>query len=164
MPQTRADQPLAASLLDRLLDDDPSATRELPKTRPQLLRDLKQSVRRDLENLLNTRRFCGLWPSHLEQLERSLVGYGIPDITSTGLGTAGDRDEFRRAVENVIRLFEPRFKSVSVEMVDNAEPMDRTLRFRIRAMLQASPAPEPVVFDSALQPATGNIAVKGMNR
>ena len=164
MPQTRADQPLAASLLDRLLDDDPSATRELAKTRPQLLRDFKQGVRRDLENLLNTRRYCGLWPPHLEQLERSLVGYGIPDITSTGLGSAADRDEFRGAVENVVRLFEPRLKNVTVEMVDNAEPMDRTLRFRIRAVLLSAPVPEPVVFDSAVQPATGNIEVKGVNR
>jgi type VI secretion system protein ImpF len=164
MRQTGADQPLASSLLDRLLDDDPSLTREPSKTRTQLLRDLKQSVRRDLENLLNTRRCYAVWPAHLEELERSLVGYGIPDITSTGLGTAANREDFRAAVEDVIRQFEPRFKSVVVEMLENSEPVDRTLRFRIRALLRVDPAPEPVVFDSMLQPATGNIEVRGTNR
>ena len=164
MRQAGTDQLLVSSLLDRLLDDDPALTREVSKSRTQLLCDLKQSVRRDLENLLNTRRCCAVWPAHLEELERSLVSYGIPDITSTGLGTAAARDDFRRAVEDVIRQFEPRFTSVAVEMVENAEPVDRTLRFRIRALLRAEPAPEPVVFDSMLQPATGNIEVRGTNR
>jgi type VI secretion system protein ImpF len=38
------------------------------------------------------------------------------------------------------------------------------LRFRIDALLQAEPAPEPIVFDSALQPVTGNVEVKGTVR
>jgi type VI secretion system protein ImpF len=46
-------------------------------------------------------------------------------------------------------------------MLDNAEPLDRTLRFRIDATLYAEPAPEPVVFDSSLQPATGDVHVRG---
>jgi type VI secretion system protein ImpF len=49
-------------------------------------------------------------------------------------------------------------------MLGNADPLDRTLRFRINAMLRAEPAPEPVVFDSALQPTTGNVEVKGTGR
>jgi type VI secretion system protein ImpF len=35
------------------------------------------------------------------------------------------------------------------------------LRFRINALLQADPAPEPVVFDSAVRPVTGDVEVKG---
>ena len=159
MARIRADQPLIPSVLDRLLDDEPTATRELPKTRNQVLRELKKSLQRDLENLLNTRWRCTAWPENFEELERSLVNYGLPDITGTDLGSAHRREEFRQIVEKVIRRFEPRFKSVSVAMLGNSEPLDRTLRFRIDALLYAEPAPEPVVFDSALEPATGNVEV-----
>jgi type VI secretion system protein ImpF len=48
-----------------------------------------------------------------------------------------------------------------VELVANPEPGDRTLRFRIDALLRADPSPEPVVFDSTLEPATHTFAVQG---
>jgi type VI secretion system protein ImpF len=164
MARIQPEQPLVPSVLDRLLDEDPTVRRDTPKPRSQVLRELKQSVRRDLENLLNTRRRCRSWPVNLAELERSLVNYGIPDLTAAGLGTAEGREEFRSTFERVIHLFEPRFTHIGVEMLDNSEPLDRTLRFRIDAMLQAEPAPEPVIFDSALQPATGSVHVKGAGR
>ncbi len=164
MARIEADQPLVPSVLDRLIDYEPTASRESPTSRSQLLRDLKQHLRRDLENLLNTRRRCRSWPANLDELELSLVNYGIPDMTGSALGSAVGRDQFREDCEKVLRLFEPRFTKVAVEMLGNAEPLDRTLRFRINAMLHAEPAPEPIVFDSALQPVTGNVAVKGTSR
>jgi type VI secretion system protein ImpF len=117
-----------------------------------------------LENLLNTRRRCKSWPENLSELEVSLVNYGVPDLAGAALGSAEGREEFRRIFETVVRLFEPRFARVSVEMLGNADPLDRTLRFRIDALLHAEPAPEPIVFDSAMQPATGNVEIKGTSR
>ena len=161
MARVRANQPLVPSLLDRLLSDEPDVKRELSKPRHQVLRELKESVRRDLENLLNTRWRCVSWPPDLDQLEQSLVNYGIPDFTGANLGASGNREEFRRIIEKVIRTYEPRFKTVRVHLLDNAEPLDRTLRFRIEALLHVEPAPEPVTFDSTLEPATANFKVKG---
>ena len=46
---------LIVSVLDRLLDDEPGNPREQPRSSGMDLRALKQNVRRDLENLLNTR-------------------------------------------------------------------------------------------------------------
>lgn len=125
---------------------------------------MKQNLRRDLENLLNTRRRCKSWPANFDELELSLVNYGIPDMAAAALGSATGREQFRENCETLLRLFEPRFTKVAVEMLGNVEPLDRTLRFRINALLHAEPAPEPIVFDSALQPATGNVAVKGTSR
>jgi type VI secretion system protein ImpF len=164
MSKIEADQPLVPSVLDRLIDDEPTSTRESPKSRSQVLRELKQNIRHDLENLLNTRRRCKSWPENLSELEVSLVNYGVPDLAGAALGSAEGREEFRRIFETVVRLFEPRFARVSVEMLGNADPLDRTLRFRIDALLHAEPAPEPIVFDSALQPATGNVEIKGTSR
>jgi type VI secretion system protein ImpF len=161
MAKIRADQPLTPSVLDRLLDDEPELKRDPNRTRPQLLRELKQSVRRDLENLLNTRRRCLGWPADLGELDRSLVNYGIPDFTGANMGSAETREQFRTLLETILRAYEPRFKSVRVELLTNFEPLDRTLRFRIDALLYADPAPEPVVFDSVLEPGTGNVEVKG---
>src|SRR5205085_952010 len=56
MPPIRSDQPLVPSVLDRLLDDDPAVTTEPARNRSQMLRELKLSVRRDIESLLNARR------------------------------------------------------------------------------------------------------------
>jgi type VI secretion system protein ImpF len=161
MAKIHPDQPLTPSVLDRLLDDEPHLKRDLGRTRHQLLRELKQSVRRDLENLLNTRRRCLPVPADLKELEQSLVNYGIPDFTGANMGSGDAREQFRGTLERVIRTYEPRFQTVRVELLTNSEPLDRTLRFRIDALLYADPAPEPVVFDSLLEPGSGSFEVKG---
>jgi type VI secretion system protein ImpF len=161
MPPARPDQPLAPSVLDRLLDDDPAVSVEAPRNRTQLLGDLKQSVRRDLEDLLNTRRRNLVLPAGLKELGTSLVAYGVPDFSGAGPATAKDRDAFCRQVEAVIRANEPRLLRVAVELAATPEQADRTLRFRIEALLRADPAPEPVTFDTALEAATNQFAVSG---
>jgi type VI secretion system protein ImpF len=161
MARVKAEQPLIPSVLDRLLDDEPEIKREAPRSRSLVLRELKQSVRRDLEDLLNTRRAALTWPPELEELDRSLVSYGIPDFTGARVSGTAAREEFRAAFERVILDHEPRFQSVHIHLLDNTEPMDRTLRFRIDALLRVDPAPEPVVFDSALEPSTGTFEVRG---
>jgi type VI secretion system protein ImpF len=159
MARPDLDQPLVLSLLDRLIDDNPDQSRDPPKSRGQHLRELRDSVRRDLENLLNARQRCRSWPEGCDELELSAVNYGIPDFTGADLASAERRDEFRGTIEDVIRRYEPRFVSVNVILLDNSEPTDRTLRFRIEALIYADPAPEPLVFDSYLEPASRGVAV-----
>ena len=161
MPPIRPDQPLVPSVLDRLLDDAPETTTEPARSRAQLLRDLKQAVRRDIEDLLNTRRRNLPLPPGLAELDTSLLAYGIPDFSGTGPGSAKEREAFCRQIEGVIRRHEPRLLRVSVEPAGAADPTDRTLRFKIDALLRADPAPEPVVFDSSLEPTSGEFAVMG---
>jgi type VI secretion system protein ImpF len=153
-------QSLNPSLLDRLLDDNPGIQQEVTVTPQQSLRNLHQAVRRDLEVLLNTRRRCATYPAHLKELDKSLVNYGIPDFTGANLSSQESRSQFVRVIETVIRRYEPRFKSVRATLLDNVEPLDRTLRFRIDAVVYAEPAPENLVFDSSLEPVTGNVELK----
>ncbi|HJZ57389.1 MAG TPA: type VI secretion system baseplate subunit TssE [Gemmataceae bacterium] len=161
MPPIRSDQPLVPSVLDRLLDDNPEVSSEPAKNRAQLLRDMKLSVRRDLENLLNARRRNLVPPPGLSELADSLLSYGIPDFSGTGPATAKDREAFCRVIEGIIRENEPRLVRVAVELAANPEAADRTLRFRIDALLRADPAPEPVIFDSTLEPATTQFELTG---
>jgi type VI secretion system protein ImpF len=159
MSRIKSDQPLMPSLLDRLLDDEPGNSHEVPKARHQVLRELKQSVRRDLENLLNTRWRCTAWPPNMDEIELSLINYGIPDFTGINMAAPSERERLRQIIERIVRKFEPRFKSIKVKLLENADKADRTLRFRIDAMLHAEPAPEPVSFDSQLEPLTNDFAV-----
>jgi type VI secretion system protein ImpF len=159
MAQVRKDQPLVSSVLDRLLDDQPGVSREPPPTRYQVLRQLKAAVRRDLENLLNTRVRCSIWPGHCQELKSSLVNYGIPDITGVALGSPQDREDFCLVMQNIIHLFEPRFLKVKV-VPHKTETNDRTFRFSIDGLLRAEPAPEPIVFDTQLRPGTGDFTVE----
>jgi type VI secretion system protein ImpF len=161
MPPIRTDQPLVPSLLDRLLDDEPEVSTEPSRNRSQLLRDMKVSVRRDIENLLNSRRRNVVLSPRLPELANSLLAYGVADFSGAGPATAKQREAFCRALEEVIRNNEPRLLEVRVELSTNPEPGDRTLRFRIDAMLRADPAPEPVIFDSALEPVSQTFSVSG---
>jgi type VI secretion system protein ImpF len=162
MARIKSDQPLVPSVLDRLLDNEPDVSREAPRNHSQILADLKLSLRRDLENLLNTRCRCLIWPSDLTELDKSLVNFGVPDITGADLGATKNREQFCRSLQAILRQYEPRFKTVTVQLQTNADPLDRTLRFRIDGLVHADPAPEPVIFDSAMKPATGDFEVKGV--
>lgn len=157
MPDSK---PLNLSVLDRLLDDDPRVPSDPPPTPAQTYRDFHAAIRRDLEALLNTRQRVAALPGGLPELQQSLVNYGIPDFTGSNLSSSDSRLQFVRIIEAVIRRYEPRFKSVRVTLLDNAEPLDRTLRFRIDAVVYAEPSPENLIFDSSLEPVTGTVEVK----
>lgn len=163
MARGRSAQPLRASVLDRLMTPESSAERAT-KGRGQVLRELKESVRRDLEDLLNTRWRCSAWPPNLDELDVSLVNYGLPDFTGANLGAPDNQEEFRRIIQRVIENYEPRFKKIDVQLIGSADPMDRVLRFRVEAMLHVEPAPEPIVFDTSLEPLTANFEVRGGGR
>lgn len=160
MAQVDPDTPLLPSVLDRLLDDAPDRSVDPPVSRGQALTELRRAVGRDLENLLNTRQRCKSPPSDLKELDRSLVNYGIPDFTGADMATVEKRNVFRAHVERLIRRLEPRFVEVAVRMLDNIDPADRTLRFRIEALMYADPAPEPIVLDSVLEPVSRSFSVR----
>lgn len=161
MSRIRRDQLLLPSILDRLIDEEPGTQVETPRTRNQLLRDLKNSVRRDLENLLNTRRSMFPIPDEREWLRQSVIGYGIPDFGMIPGGSDERREELRQDVEDTIRRFETRLKSLTVDLViDPSDAARRIIRFRIDGMLHAEPAPEPVKFDSLLSVSRHEFQVK----
>lgn len=141
---------LIPSVLDRLLDEEPQVSKEPATSRIQDLRSLERAVGRDVEALLNSRQeTLRELPSEFVELNRSLLTYGLPDLTSLSLLSQDDRNRIRRSVEQAISAFEPRLQSVRVALEAPREH-DRGLRFRIDALLRVDPAPEPVTFDAVL--------------
>jgi type VI secretion system protein ImpF len=161
MASPRVTSPVQLSTLDRLLDEDPTSSREQPRSAAQSLDYLRQAVRRDLEGLLNTRLRCQSWPTHYRELERSIVGYGMPDYMSLAAGARAWREGLRAAVESIIRRFEPRLTSVSVHVMEDGSGLERVLRFRIEAMINVDPAPEAVTYDSQVDHSTRLVIVTG---
>jgi type VI secretion system protein ImpF len=150
---------VAMSVFDRLLDDDPARGEDLHKTRGNALVELRDALRRDLEALLNTRPCSTTWEAYLVELDDSILNYGVATVTNAELSANENRERFRGAVERAVRRFEPRFLRVSVTLIEDADRIDRTLRFRIEALVRAEPAPEPLVFDSIVDPSTQGITV-----
>jgi type VI secretion system protein ImpF len=154
---------LVPSLLDRLLDDAPTAARDPVADRFQGLRQLKRSVARDLEALLNTRREAlAEVPSDFTEVNRSLFTYGLPDFTSFNLRSHHDRARIRLYLEEAIAMSEPRLDRVRVS-IEAPREHDRTLRFRVDALLRVDPAPEPVTFDTVLRLNTQEYVVQGQD-
>jgi type VI secretion system protein ImpF len=161
MPRPDPDLAVTISVLDRLIDLNPDATTDPPASRSQSVRQLKASLRRDLEWLLNTRRNPDEVSETYEELFRSLYNYGLPDITSMTLNSPRDRQRLLQLVEQTIEMFEPRLTAVRVRTVDNTGSGPRILRFQIEALLKMDPAPEQILFDTVLQLNSGEYQIKG---
>lgn len=151
---------LRPSILERLIDNEPHNQTEIDQEGYQLVKQLRESVRRDLENLLNTRYHVIEPPEELLQLEKSLLNYGLPDLATVNIIDINKRQKFIEKLEKTLAEFEPRFKSVKVSYFENKDHADRTLRFRIDAEIYADPLPEVIIFDSILESVTRTVSVQ----
>lgn len=150
---------ITPSVLDRLLDYEPELSSEPAKSRSRSLSELKQSVRRDLEWLLNTRRYAGEISDRLEETNRSLMLYGLPDFTALGAKNPHEQRRLTKELEAALKLFEPRFIDLKVTLTP-PDKFERVFRFKIEARLRVEPTPEPVVFDTVLQLGSGEYSVQ----
>jgi type VI secretion system protein ImpF len=170
-------QSLKPSVLDRLIDAESAGTRDRPG---YTLRQMENAIRRDLEDLLNTRRPPKRLPGPagrpelffggLTEIPSSIVNFGLPDLTHFDTLTPERQAEFRRHIEQVISVYEPRLKDVRVTVRDRDQVAEalksdfkRTaLYFHIEARLGLDPAPE-VAFESVLELTKGTHQVTKAN-
>jgi type VI secretion system protein ImpF len=137
---------IRASLLDRLIDQEPEVTFEPVQYRLLDMRQIKAFVIRDLETLLNTRRT--IYPPSAEfiELNKSVFIYGLRDFTSQSTKSTVLRKTLRQDIERSVARFEPRLKNVKIQL--DADQSGNSLRFRINALLVIEPETEPVQFDT----------------
>jgi len=152
---TRAQMPL----LDRLIDDAPDNPRDPPEFGSDSADDLRRSVQRDLEALLNTRRRWRSWPDGFSELAQSPLGYGIADFGAGGFNETRERDQLRARIEQTIRRFEPRMTNIRVALLESKNPLEATLHLRISGMLLTDPAPEPIAFNTTVDATTTEVVV-----
>lgn len=153
MTKGRAEHLVTQSLLDRLCDVD-----DWPATRQQSMRLYRESIKRDVEYLLNTR--CPPIPdiALYPKAAASVVNYGLPDISSFS-DSAGDQSALLAALVQTLRRFEPRIQNVRV-MVVRTESLARSLRFHIEGRIQFDTTVENIEFDTVLELTRGEYEVK----
>ena len=148
---------VSRSVLDRLIDEEPGESRESRRSHTTSIKELKRSVLRDIEWLLNTRHGYKV-PDDLEETKRSVICYGLPDFTALSIANSNELSRLADDVKDTITFFEPRFLDLSIifEPISNT---DRQIRFRIEAHLDTEPSPEPILFDTVLNSGTGGFSV-----
>ncbi|MCB1022896.1 MAG: type VI secretion system baseplate subunit TssE [Acidobacteria bacterium] len=152
------DVKITPSLIDRLIDLEPNMSSETAKSRSQSLKELKISVKRDIEWLLNTRHSKTDVPEGLEEVNRSLAVYGLADFTGQSSKDEGHRKDLIKNVENALRFFEPRLMNLKVTL-EATDKVNRGVRFKIEGVLRVEPTPEPIVFDTVLQVGNGDFSL-----
>lgn len=148
------------SLLDRLLDAQPQARGET--VRPTLsIEQLKETVARDVESLLNARHGAArLELERYPHARRSIVAFGLDDFAAMSLSSLVDRAAICRSIERAITDHETRLQHVQVELDRQGQDTGaQKLCFAIRAVLVTHPLQEPVSFDAVLQTTTQTYAV-----
>ena len=152
-------QRFVPSLLDRLIDTEPKSRAE--PIRPAFsLEELKDSVARDVESLLNARH-----GSSRDALDRypnvrgSIAAFGLDDFAAMSMSSPTDRASICKSIARAITDHEPRLCDVAVDL-DRRDVATQKLRFSIQAVLVAHPLQEPVSFDAVLQTTTQNYAVQ----
>jgi type VI secretion system protein ImpF len=159
MPPSDKEGPVTLSVLDRLIDLEPDRKQEPPLSRVQSLRELRAALRRDLEWLFNTRSTIEEPPESLREVERSVYSYGIHDTSTLTLKSPKDQELLARSIKSAITFFEPRLQAAKVTIEPSSDDV-RGIHFNIEGLLRMDPAPEPVFFDTLLEPTTGEYSVK----
>jgi type VI secretion system protein ImpF len=150
-------QRLLPSLLDRLIDPESGGT---AWQQGYSVIQMIEAVRRDLEDLLNTRRTSvGIDERYKETID-SIVAFGLPDLVSVDASAMGTKEKIGDMIEATIRRFEPRLKDVRARLVESrAGETDRSLKFDIQARLAVDPSPE-IGFETVLELMTGHASIK----
>jgi type VI secretion system protein ImpF len=60
----------------------------------------------------------------------------------------------------VVRRLEPRITNFEVQLLDNTEPLDRTLRFRIVGQVLLGDERQEMHFDSHVDPVKAGVVIR----
>lgn len=158
---------LQPCLIDRLTDERPDATKESRDQRVISVRQLKASVLRDLEWLLNA---AAPMPSDLSEefadLSDTVINYGMPDLCGTTASSI-TTEEVERMVAEAILTFEPRLikRSLRIRAVGAGESeQTHVIGLVIECDLWAEPLPEPLYVKTEVDLETGKCEIKDYAR
>ncbi|MBY0462866.1 MAG: type VI secretion system baseplate subunit TssE [Alphaproteobacteria bacterium] len=97
--------------------------------------ELLSNMQKDLENLLNTRRQPFSLPSEFKEVTSSVLGYGLDDFSHILSFSQINLQRMAIDIEKTLRLFEPRFSKVKVEIEKDTQEHKKQVLFKIIASL-----------------------------
>lgn len=123
---------------------------------------LRAEVLEHVQALLNTRlaELDGL--EDYPEAQKSLLNYGVPDLSSYFHGSHHDMARLKASIERAIRTFEPRLEpqSLKVDRISDAADTGLQMRLRIHAMLKVHPFRSQIAFDTRIEVDTGAVVVQ----
>ena len=154
MARTKSEILVTQSLIDRLTDVE-----QWPETRSASIAMYRDSLKRDLEWLLNTRQPVIAALESFPATSASVLNYGLPDIHSFDGSAGKERNELTIALEKCIRTFEPRIVHPRV-FLTRTDMLSRSLRFHIEGQITFENMEEEIKFDTVLELISGEYEVK----
>lgn len=157
MYRNRPEPLVTQSLLDRLRDHWP-ADEPWPQTRQESERRFRNSLKRDVEWLLNSRQPLTKEAAEFPAASASVINYGLPDIQSFDGSPTQRAESMSRALEECLRAFEPRIHQPRVSM-NYSDPLTRHIRFQVEGRVTFEDSEEEIKFDTVLELISGEYEV-----
>jgi type VI secretion system protein ImpF len=154
LARTKAEILITQSLIDRL-----TQVEEWPETRSASITMYRESLKRDVEWLLNTRQPVMPELEGFPLTEASVLNFGLPDIHSFDGSGGKENNALTVALERCIRTFEPRISQPRVFLA-RTDLLSRSLRFHIEGQIVYENMDEEIKFDTVLELISGEYEVK----
>lgn len=154
MARTKSEILVTQSLIDRLADRE-----QWPETRAALIAMYRESLKRDMEWLLNTRQPVIPALESYPATAASVLNFGLPDIRGFDGSAGKEQNALTTALEKCIRIFEPRIIRPRVYLT-RSDLLNRSLRFHIEGQIRYENMDEEIKFDTLLDPISGEYEVK----
>jgi type VI secretion system protein ImpF len=154
LARIKSEVPITQSLIDRLVDRE-----QWPETRAASINLYRESLKRDVEWLLNTRQPVIPELESYPATAASVLNYGLPDIHSFDGSAGKEQNALTLALEKCIRTFEPRITQPRVFLA-RTDMLSRSLRFHIEGQVVYENMDEEIKFDTVLELISGAYEVK----
>jgi type VI secretion system protein ImpF len=162
MAELTTQERLQPSLLDRLADDEPAKGEESREKRVISAARLRDCVARDISWLLNCVNLgIDEQLADYPDVARSVVNFGIPDLTGTALAGV-DAHVLQRQIKEALLAFEPRLtpSTLRVTIHTDTKRMDhKSLIFNIESEMWAQPIPLNLYLKTEVDLETGKFNV-----
>jgi type VI secretion system protein ImpF len=153
---------LQPSLLDRLTDEEPGKQQESRDRRVLSPRQLRKSVIRDLQWLLNSTDLATVQDlSAYPQVIDSVLNYGLPDLAGKNV-SALSAEVLERDLRRAIQRFEPRILPQSLRIravVDEGRMAQNAILFDIEGELWGQPLPQQLYLKTEIDLESGAFEV-----
>ena len=158
MSTNKNKQNVQLSVFDRLLDE---AGFGILGGAVDDIHVVRNSVLRDVENLLNTRRSIVETPESLKYVRQSVYSYGVEDFVSKNSKSPQVRQALKNTIRETIARYEPRLKNIAVAFKPD-DGNSQILCFLVQATLHADPVREPICFDTWFSTSRGEYRINSI--
>ena len=142
-------------LFERLIDEQPHEPGEPNPYRVHGREELRESVRKEVATLLNTR--C---PAR-EDRNGSVIDYGVPDFSWMSAASGNDRQQLADTIARKVAAFEPRLRQIRVTLErDACDP--RAVIGTLEGVLLVESIREPVSFPLLIHHKLGQTVVSSV--